>query len=579
MKWNDNIIAENSRRMELLEARRARAPFLRPGEDETQRMADDFEYWAWRCVQIKHKTECRRVPFVLNGAQRKVLKVLERQRRAGRPIRAIVLKSRQWGCSTLVCYYMIWMQTVRHENWHSLICAQSLQTASIINGNYADYAFNYPEEMGKVKISRYQSLSSVKMLSPSNSRITVASAQNPDAARGADYTMAHLSEVAYWPATRMRDPEQLVRSVCAAIPRIPESVVIMESTANGPGDYFYHEWCRAIDGKSDKEAVFAAWHEVETNAEPLYVSPREAWERFTDYERSLWSEFGLTLEQIMWYHNKRREGATRQQMMREYPSTPSEAFSNAQMAVFDPKQVEEQRRFASAPCETFEVDLPSGRLLPSPSGRLQMWQKPCAAEEVTSRPAYIIAVDVGGNWQGADWSVIAVFDNRRPEAMELVAQWRGHIDTDRLCDTAVALGRLYHNALVVFESNSLESRGADALERVGAGGYPNLYRRQATDRVTGAVSLRYGFHTNEQTKTSAINELTYALRDGTLIERSPLAVEEMATYIRRGDKTEASPGCHDDMVMTRAIAAYARKQYPPRPRKPLPQTHGPYSPR
>lgn len=572
MEWNDSMIEENARRRAAQIAAEPAAPELRPGESEAERFCEDFAYWALRCAKIKHKTLGTYEPFRLNGAQRKVVEVLERQRRQGRPMRVIVLKSRQWGCSTLVCYYMMWLQTVRHENWHSLVCAHTKQTATVLSGFYSDLEFNFPKELGEVSVKRYQGLGSVKVIRPGESRVTIVSAQNPDAARGADYTMAHLSEVAFWPSSSGRDPQQLVRSVCAGIPRIPESLVIMESTANGPGDFFYHEWCRAVDGKSDKEAVFAGWFEVEYNREELYISPREAWNRFDDYERDLWTTRGLTLEQIMWYHSHRAEGASHVQMMREYPASPSEAFNNAQLAVFNPAHIERLRRGVSPRFESFEVDLPSGELIDSPAGRLQMWQRPCPPEEMNSRPGYIIAVDVGGNWEGADWSVIAVFDCRDADRMELVAQWRGHIDIDRLCDTTLALGRLYHKALVVFESNTLETRGADALERVGASGYPNLYRRRSLDRATGAMELRYGFHTNANTKTSAINELIYALRDGILIERSGMAVEEMASYIRRGDKTEASPGCHDDLVMTRAIAAYARRQHPPRRRKPLPPT-------
>lgn len=544
----------------------------RPGMSEEGRLREDFEYWAARCVRIKHKTQGRYVPFVLNRAQRKVLAVMERQRLAGLPIRVIVLKSRQWGCSTLVCYYMMWIQVVRRENWHSLVCAHNKTTATVLSGLYAELERNYPEEAGAVRLRRYMGLQSVRSIEPGGSRVTLCSAQSPDAVRGADYTMAHLSEVAFWPSTPSKDPVMLVRSVCSGIPRIPESLVVMESTANGPGDFFYREWCRAVDGVSDKEAVFAAWHEVDMNVDTFTFPACEAWERFDDYERGLWEEQGLTLEQIMWYHNRRMEGATHEQMMREFPTTPGEAFSNAQVAVFEPRYVEAQRALTSTRYATFEVDLPSGRLVEMPGGRLHVWSPPCEAAELAVRPGYIISVDVGGNWEGADWSVIAVFDARRAEAMEVVAQWRGHIDIDRLCDTAIALGNHYHKALLVFESNTLETRGADALERVGASGYPNLYRRQSTDRVTGRISLRYGFHTNAQTKASAVNELIYALRDGTLIERSALAVEEMATYIRHGDKTEAAPGCHDDLVMTRAIAAYARKQHPPRPRKPLLRT-------
>ncbi len=150
-----------------------------------------------------------------------------------------------------------------------------------------------------------------------------------------------------------------------------------------------------------------------------------------------------------------------------------------------------------------------------------------------------------------------------------MAQWRGHVEIDRLCDVATTPGGIYHRALVVFESNTLETRGEHALEKLGRSRYPNLYRRQSFDSVTNQMSSRIGFHTNASSKASAIFELSYAMRDGLLIERSAAALSEMSTYLRRGEKTEAAPGCHDDMVMTRAIAAYALSQHPPRPLKPL----------
>lgn len=65
----------------------------------------DFEYWAAKCVKIKDKLTGRDVPFVLNRPQRRVLGVLEKQRLAGRPLRLIMLKARQWGGSAH--YYLL----------------------------------------------------------------------------------------------------------------------------------------------------------------------------------------------------------------------------------------------------------------------------------------------------------------------------------------------------------------------------------------------------------------------------------------------------------------------------------------
>ena len=39
---------------------------LPPADFQLLRCAHDFEYWAWRCVRIRHKLTGQLVPFVLN---------------------------------------------------------------------------------------------------------------------------------------------------------------------------------------------------------------------------------------------------------------------------------------------------------------------------------------------------------------------------------------------------------------------------------------------------------------------------------------------------------------------------------
>ena len=74
------------------------------------RCRHDFEYWAAKCCRIKDKNSRRIVPFILNRPQRRVVKLLEADRRAGRPMRMVILKARQWGGSTVVEMYMGWIQ-------------------------------------------------------------------------------------------------------------------------------------------------------------------------------------------------------------------------------------------------------------------------------------------------------------------------------------------------------------------------------------------------------------------------------------------------------------------------------------
>ena len=77
---------------------------------DLERFQTDFEYWCEKCVRIQDKLTGERIPFVLNRPQKKLLAVMEQQRREGKPIRIILLKSRQWGGSTLVQIYIAWFQ-------------------------------------------------------------------------------------------------------------------------------------------------------------------------------------------------------------------------------------------------------------------------------------------------------------------------------------------------------------------------------------------------------------------------------------------------------------------------------------
>lgn len=528
---------------------------------------NDFVRWAHDCVRIRHKMTGQMVCWELNAPQRKVLDIMERQRLAGKPVRIIMLKARQWGGSTLVLLYMAWIQLYHAENWHSLICAHFKDASTTIRGLYSQLLENYPEGLlpDGVRLVPFEGLRSVRLLTGRGCRISVCSAENVDAARGADYAMAHLSEVAFWADTPGKKAADLVRAICGSVPRVPQSVIVMESTANGVGNFFHREWVRAVEGKSDKEPVFIPWFEIEMYREEPTVSPAELLERLTPYERELMHTYKLELAQINWYHQKSLEYASHEQMAAEYPSTPSEAFATSDVSVFPAAYVEALRPGIREPLRRLDFDRKRGEFFESPGGALEVWEEPCNVAERRVNIPYIAAVDVGGRWSGADWSVIAVFDVREPGRMKLVAQWRGHIDHDLLGQIALALGRRYHQALLVIESNTLESQSLGVLERLAASRYRNIYQRACLDSAGNPTEFRYGFHTNVATKTAAMADLMALLRDGLLTERSAGALEELAAYARRPNGSTGAPdGLHDDMAMTRAIAAYALRQQPPR---------------
>lgn len=288
-----------------------------------------FEFWTAYAVKIRDKLTGRLVPFVLNNAQRKVVAELEAMRRADQPIRIIVLKSRQWGCSTLLAIYMAWIQIVHRQNWNSVILAHLKDTAKVIRNMFDTLLANYPVELldGKdtvLKFKSFQGSQNTREITGRGCLVSVASAESQDSVRGSDIAMAHLSEVAFWPETPGHDPRNVIRSVCGSVVLRPLTVVALESTASGVGSYFHTEWLRAVEGKSDKRAIFISWRDIEIYR--MEVDDVEAlWSSLTAYEKTLW-QMGCSLEQINWHRHKLAEYSTPADMHAEFPTTAEEAL-------------------------------------------------------------------------------------------------------------------------------------------------------------------------------------------------------------------------------------------------------------
>ncbi len=550
-------------------------------ELNAMRFRHDFEFWAATCVTIRHKLTGQMVPFVLNRPQRRVLAIIEEQRKAGKPLRLIMLKARQWGGSTLVQMYFAWIQIIHRRNWHSLICAHVKDTSANIRGMYASMLASYPREHWHEEeapeFKSFERSVNIRLISGRNCRVTLASSESQESARGLDCSMAHLSEVAFWKATDQRSPEDFVRAVCSGIPREPYTFVALESTANGVGNYFHTEWLRAVEGKSDKVAVFVPWHEIEIYRAPV-TDPQRLISEADEYERQLWQS-GVTLEAIQWYHDKRRETSSHEAMKAEYPTDPVEAFANTGSGVFDSAWIDRLRTDCREPLMTGDI---TGRQpwgeealcdirFSSGAGDFKVWEAPATDARYANR--YVVSVDIGGRSSKSDYSVIAVIDRMGcGEKPAIVAQWRGHTPHDLLPWKAAMIARWYHDALLVVESNSLETDADEnatfALSELNSV-YANMYVRTQLD--TSGMPRReskVGFHTNVNTKSLVITFLVRMVREHAYIERDPEACDEFATYEKlQGGGYAARRGYHDDILMTRAIGLYVAStiDYPPTP--------------
>ncbi len=537
---------------------------------ERLRIKHDFEFWCAKCVTIKDKITARNIHFTPNAPQRRVLACLEDMRTAGEPIRLIMLKARQWGGSTLIQIYMAWIQIVHRTNWNSLICGHLKDTSSAIKGIYSRLLKEYPESLSdeRMTFKPFEKSRNVSEISSRSCLVATGSAESQESIRGFDISMAHLTEVAFWRSTAQKSPENVVRAVCGSVALLPLSVIVMESTANGVGNFFHTEWLRAKARQSDKTAVFVPWYEIEIYRSEV-KDAKALWNNLDNYEMKLW-ERGLTLEMIAWYHAKRKEYNSHTQMMAEYPTDDIEAFTNTGNCVFSLSDIERLRDHCCQPTWIGELEgkgmegkaaLCDIRFTETQKGKLQIWKKPSTVPPSKSN-RYIITVDVGGISNSSDYSVITVIDRLSTLGKpEMVAQWRGHTYHDLLAWKAAQLAKWYHNGLLVIESNTLETEftegdGSDYILDLVNEVYSNFYWREPSASAP-EKTRKIGFHTNRRTKEQVIYSQMRILRDNLYIEHDLQALDEYSCYEKQPNGSYgAMKGRHDDILMTRCIGLY-----------------------
>ncbi|MCU6767839.1 terminase [Barnesiella propionica] len=564
----------------------------------------DFCFWAALFVFIKGKGEGGEdIRFRLISPQRKLILCFEKKRIANKPIRLILLKARQWGGSTATQIYMAWLQLIHKIGLNSLIVAQVSSTSTEIKDMFDRMINAYPTYMlhklgdiyddNEPKMIGVGQSGSIHRIPQRNCKIKIGSAESPNSFRGGDYNLVHCSEVGLWKATDGKSPEQIVRSACSGILYKPYTMIVYESTANGTGNFFQREYDAAKEGKSQFEALFVAWYEIDWNtvavenieefATMLYDNKQNGNANSNREENGkylwwLWEQ-GATLEAINWYILERRKYTDHGGMASECPSDDVEAFVHSGARVFDKYKVENLKSACREPryigdvcseADNGEGALRNIRFEQDNQGLLWIWSLPEIDEEEDVTDRYLVVVDVGGRSYKADWSVICVFDRlymAEGGKPMVVAQWYGHIDMDLLAWKAVQIAAFYDNALLVIESNTLETkdkeRQVDGDQSVFILNqikdiYPNLYaRKQNEQEIVERVPKKYGFHTNMATKPMIISTLVKVVRENLYIERDKRCLDEYITYEKKKNGAfGAIVGKHDDLLMTRAIGLH-----------------------
>jgi hypothetical protein len=252
------------------------------------------------------------VPFIFNKAQSLVYEKYLECMRDGKLPRFIVLKSRQQGISTLTEALMV-ASTATAKNISTFIIAHEQAASSALFNMSKLYYDELP-----VLIQPVISKSNEKALvfenkeNPSaglRSKFTIGTANTAEGGRGNTFHNVHVSEVAFFPQA-----ERTLTAIVQAVPDFQNTMIVLESTANGVGGYFHDQWLLAKQGKSEFVPVFLPWSFDPTCTRP-FKSKEEFFEfaedvnrTFTDHtgekihtsEYYLMKEYNLTFEQLNW---------------------------------------------------------------------------------------------------------------------------------------------------------------------------------------------------------------------------------------------------------------------------------------
>ena len=499
------------------------------------------------CLKIKTKSGTV-VPFRLNDAQRKLYAVAKRQQDAGKPVRLSIRKARQLGFSTLT-EGLIFHACATRKNVNALIVAHREDaTANLFRMS----KLFYDELPAPVKpMLRASNAQELVFENPSKlrserearpglrSRIRCATAGGRGIGRSDTLQCVHLSEYAFWPDGADGKASTLA-GILQAVPSLPGTMVVIESTANGFED-FKERWDAAVAGENDFEPVFFAWFENLDYSMP--VVPGTEW---TPEERDLKAAYQLTDEQLQWrrWCIANNCGGSLDMFRQEYPASPGEAFLHSGTGVFDNEQI--VLRLERLPEPAGRGEFTDGEWTESETGAITLYELP---EEGVP---YVLGGDTAG--EGSDYFTAIVIDN---VSGRIVAKLRQKYSEPEYVRQIYALGRFYNDALVAIETN-FSTYPVMKLQEME---YPNQYSREREDTYTRQMRKSYGFRTDRQSRPRAIANLVEVFSSHPEWFTDRELLEEMLTFCYNEDhRPEALAGKHDDLVMGAAITYAVRHQ-------------------
>lgn len=500
------------------------------------------------------------VPFFFNEVQEDFISKLET---LGTNKPFFILKGRQQGFTSVITAIQLSFAIVRKNFSGFTMADRTDNTMAIFNDKARVVYDRLPEEL---KPSEKFNSRNEMFFDKLNSSWRIATATD-QVGRSRTLNFVHFSEVAFYECNLSDLQAGIGEAITAG------AIQVYETTANG-----FNQAKDLWDSESCHNLFYEWWRSPEyRSTEYEYLETQDPW--LIERKKVLEAK-GCDKEQITWYCKKYDSYLDKNTIKQEYPITPTEAFVSSGDCVFDKEAINNQiarcvslqaprRGYFTYKKEAIPIPNSEGvmvdvewkikdiEFVESRDGYIFLHEEPRVKVkdgEITHKAPYSLGGDTAGT--GKDYftgKVICNLDDKTVATLH-----KQYIDEDLYAEQMYCLGKYYHDALIGIEINYSRQPMRILQKKYN---YPNLYMRERLDGASDRSVMDYGFETTSRTKPIIIGELVELMRNNPYIEEDIPTLKEMTTFVKKENgKLEAIDGCHDDLVMAKAIAHFISKK-------------------
>ena len=305
-------------------------PVYTERERAFQLLQNDTPTFSKYCLKIRDKSG-KIIPLVFNDPQLFVHRMLEDQKQKQGFVRAVIMKGRQEGVTTYI-QARFFQKTLMRRGTTTFILSHEAKSTDNIFSMTKRYHDNLPGGMspGLDTANKNQ-----MKFAGTESEYTVGTAGNEDVGRSLTIKQLHMSEAAFYEHT-----DQLETGLMQAVADVNDTEIIIESTANGLGNFFHEKAMRAMAGLGNFILIFVPWYWMKE----YRIKPPDGFAP-DEYEQELMRTYNLDLEQIYWRRMKieNTKGGL-WKFQQEYPFTPQEAFLMSGETFFSKEHIMKARK-------------------------------------------------------------------------------------------------------------------------------------------------------------------------------------------------------------------------------------------